>query len=459
MNFSLRNRIAFFYLITTAVLVGLLFALIFSVVHNTVYNHLDGDLDAEASEVFKSIVVLNDSFIFANPFEWGEKEHNQVEVNPTFVQVVSKDGKIIKKSGNLFVHKLEFNPNVKTKKYFDTNLLGSPTRQLQMPILNPNGNVLGYLIIAIPLEESALVLADLRNVLIISFPIVLLILFFTTRYIAGKSISPIKKVISVTEKITRENLNERIELPVHKDEIYNLASKINDLLNRLEDAVIREKQFTSDASHQLRTPLTVLKGTLGVLIRKPREIPYYEEKIKESIKEVDRISHLVDQLLLLARHESGKIEPVISRFNLREKVLSNIERLFEQMKNKNIGFDISEKNIYVSADSELTDIILENILSNSIKYSHQDCKININLVETNGTVDCIIQDNGIGMTDEQVEKIFDRFYRTDESREAQIEGSGLGLAIVKKLSEIQQIKINIESKKDSGTSFHLIFNS
>src|SRR5512139_762628 len=105
--------------------------------------------------------------------------------------------------------------------------------------------------------------------------------------------------------------DERIELPANKDEIYTLTSTINQLLDRLEDAVLREKQFTSDASHELRTPLAAIKGTLEVLIRKPREVEQYESKISYCIIEVDRMSTIIDQLLMLARYDGGKISPHI----------------------------------------------------------------------------------------------------------------------------------------------------
>ena len=131
-----------------------------------------------------------------------------------------------------------------------------------------------------PLEESALVLENLKIVLFIAYPLVLIFLFSVSRYIAGKSIKPINKVINTAEKITKENLDKRIDLPEHKDEIYILTSTINELLNRLQDAVLREKQFTADASHELRTPLSVIKGTLEVLIRKPRKREEYEDKNK-----------------------------------------------------------------------------------------------------------------------------------------------------------------------------------
>lgn len=458
-SFSLRNRIAFYFLGATAIMVLVLFITIYAVVHSTVYTHLDEDLNTEAREVFKSIVVLNDQFIFANQFEWSENEHSQIEVNPTFIQVADSLGNIIKKTGNLFEGKIQFDPKIKTKRYYNTLLSGKPTRQLQLPINNPNGKNLGFLIIAIPLEESALVLNNLSRVLFVAFPFVLVVLFFITRFFAGKSIEPVESVITTAEKISKENLDERIELPQHKDELYKLTSTINQLLDRLEDAVIREKQFTSDASHELRTPLSVIKGTLEVLIRKPRNVEHYEEKIHYCINEVNRMSVLIDQLLLLARYESGKINPVLTNFNLVEKIQNVLSRLNNEIEMKNINVELNEANkaIDIKADPTMTEIMLENIISNSLKYSEPGKQIEIDIEENQNKIICMIKDEGIGMSKEQVSRIFDRFYRADESRNSEIQGNGLGLSIVKKLSEIQNIELSIKSVPSKGTAVIIKF--
>jgi len=458
MNLNLRNRISSYFIGVTAILTGILFLTIYAVVSDTVYRHLDQDLNLESLEVINSLVVMDNQFIFANPFEWNEREHGQIEVNPIFVQVTDTSGNILKKTGNLLEGSLGFNPSLRQKEYFNTQLTGAPTRQLQMPIKNPVGKTLGYLLIAMPLEESALVLENLKIVLLIAFPLVLIFLFSISRYIAGKSIMPINRVINTAEKITRENLEQRIDLPQHKDEIYTLTSTINGLLNRLQDAVLREKQFTADASHELRTPLSVIKGTLEVLIRKPREQDEYISKIKYCINEVDRISNLVEQLLILARYESGKAMPVFTKVNLTksiEVVLLRLQDLIQQNQME-INFD-SRKFFYIKADESMLEIILENILSNSIKYSGDSKKIDISIEDNDSVISCNIEDYGTGLSKEQITRIFDRFYRADESRTSKIQGNGLGLAIVKRLADLQNFNINIESRTDSGTKFSLTF--
>ncbi len=364
--------------------------------------------------------------------------------------------RIIKKTGNLVSDSLEYRNAVSKKIYFDSELSGSPIRQVQYPYYDADNNLQAYLSIAVPLEESALVLSNLREALLISFPAILLILFLVTRLIAGKSIAPVHNVINTANKISKENIAERISPPPHNDEIYALTSTINGLLNRLEDALLRERQFTSDASHELRTPLSVIKGTLEVLIRKPREVGQYEEKIRYCISETDRMTKLIDQLLLLARYDTDKITPVKIEFLFSEKIDIVLQRLYPLIEDKGISVnrDIDEK-LTLNADPGMTEIILENILTNAIKYSRNNNSIDLMAARNGNSILFSVKDYGIGMTEMQIKNIFDRFYRADESRSSEAGGFGLGLAISKKLCDIQDIKINVESAPGKGTNFIL----
>lgn len=458
MQLKLRDHIALLYLAATGILFTILSAAIYLMVYNTVYNHLDEDLDAEYMEVHNGIVVLNDRFVFANPNEWKEREHGQIEVNPTFIQIVDINGASIRKTGNLYEADLTFDPSVRTVQYMNLSLSGKPVRQIQKPVLNPTGKVLGYILIAIPLEESALVLKDLLRALAVALPAVLVLLYFITRSIAGRSISPVNNIISTAEKITKENIGERIKLPQHQDELYLLASTMNKLLDRLQDAVLREKQFTADASHELRTPLSVIKGTLEVLIRRPRTIDHYEEKIIYCIGEVNRMSRLVDQLLMLARYESGKISPIPETVNLSEEAANSLERLRPLINEKKISVNFEcNSEIFVRADSSMTEIILDNLITNGIKYSAEGSSISVKTEEDQNLAVLSICDSGIGMSAEEINLAFNRFYRSDTARDMSSGGHGLGLAIVKKLSDLQDLHISIESQPDNGTVIYLKF--
>jgi heavy metal sensor kinase len=442
----------------TGLLVALVYSVLYVVMFKTVYGQLDDDLRAESLEIFKNIVVLSDEIVFASPSEWTEKEHGQVEVDPMFLQVVDRTGAVLHKSPNLRDKQLLFNPAVTQESYFDTTLLNSPVRQVQMPISSPRQRTLGYLTVAMPRKEAELILGNLRLVLFTTFPMVLFIAFAITRYIAGRSVAPVEQIIATAERISSENLDERIPLPKRPDELHRLATTVNDLLDRLQDAVLRERQFTANSSHELRTPLAAIRGTLEVLIRKPRSKEYYIDKISYCISEVDRLSNLVNHLLMLARYDNGSIKPVFTRINLPHVLETITQRIEPILHSKGITVEVLDTNdAEVMADSTMLVTIFENILSNAVKYSKDGATVKIGIQKSNGQVVCAIIDSGVGMSKEQLPMIFDRFYRGDESRASRIDGTGLGLAIVKRLVDLQGLSIDVQSELDHGTTVTIGF--
>jgi len=232
------------------------------------------------------------------------------------------------------------------------------------------------------------------------------------------------------------------------------------LLDRIENAIAREKQFTSDASHELRTPLAVIKGTLEVLIRKPRTAGEYNEKIKYCIEEVNRINTMVDQLLLMARFENQKMAVALQKINLDEVVLHALERYSPKIEAKNIDVDFDFNDHFeVTTDAGMATLIIENILSNAIKYSNDGAKIHITLQVNELTTICIIKDNGIGIAANDLDKIYMQFYRSEALDHANIKGTGLGLSIVKRLCTILNINLDVQSLKNKGTTVTLVFNN
>jgi len=241
--------------------------------------------------------------------------------------------------------------------------------------------------------------------------------------------------------------------------LYTLSKTINNLLNRIENAVQREKQFTSDASHELRTPLTVLKGTLEVLIRKPRTQAEYEDKIKYGISEVNRLNNLVDQLLLLARFENQMKTVKIEKVHLNSLILDVLTRYSLKMNAKKISVNHPfSKEYYVESDNYLVSIIISNIISNAIKYSNENGSISVSLSQNETATICTISDKGIGITKEDLVKIMNPFFRSNPTQHPDIKGSGLGLSIVSRLSGLLNIQFEIQSEFNMGTTVTLIFH-
>lgn len=458
MNLSLRNRIAVFFVISTGFLVALVFLVLFIVVSQSLYRHLDADLDGEMSEVSRNIVVLSDQFVITNQYEWREPEHKQIEMNPVFLQIVDSAGTVVRRSQNLQNDMIPYDSSVSEKRYFNASISGQPVRGVQVEIQSPAQRRLGIVVIAVPRKQTELVLADLKMFLLIIYPLSLLLLFLMSSTIAGRSLIPVHTMISTAQRITRENLAVRIELPPNMDELSTLASTINDLLERIESALTRERQLTADVAHELRTPLAALKGTMEVLIRKPRTQKHYEDKISYCVSEVNRLSALVDQVLMLARFESGAVLPSFAFVELSRAIRNVTARLAPLFVQKEIRSVFTPQgNFHVRADQMLLEDMLENVISNAAKYSHRGGLIEIVTSSDTGGIRCRIKDSGIGMSAEQINNAFNRFYRAEESRTSEIPGSGLGLAIVKKLAELQNISITLESAQGEGTTFTLVF--
>jgi len=455
--FSFRNRIAFNYLISTALMVLFVFVIIYNIVSYSVYLHVDNDIKIEVNGHLSEIKIENGNVTLIDPEEWREEEHRSLDVNPVFVQILDGNKELVNKSPNLKNRNLVFDAKQKDFINFDTKLNGQSIRQIQFPVLNKK-KVAGYIIIAMSLEDANLVLQNLRDVLLISYPVILLLLFFTARFIAGRNIRPITNITEIASAITKDNLKSRIDLPSNKDELHVLSNTINSLLDRIESAIDREKQFTSDASHELRTPLAIVKGTLEVLIRKPRDKEQYEDKIKYCINEIDRLNNLVDQLLLLARFENQKIGVNIQPVELDAIILQSLERFSSRIKNANISIDFKFDNHFtIHSDAYLIATIIENLISNAIKYSKPKGLINIYLSETSDLITCKISDNGIGIQKADLKNIYGQFFRSQATAHPAIKGTGLGLSIVKRLCDLLACDIQIESEIGKGTTVRVQF--
>ncbi|KAF2513803.1 sensor histidine kinase [Flavobacterium foetidum] len=458
-SLSFKNRIALNYILTTGLLVLVVFSAIYFIVRLTVYTHIDENLNIEIQDHLKEIKVENGKVILMDAEEWEEREHNSVDVNPVFVQFLDLNKRIIEKSPNLKNEKLIFHESKEYFQLFDTKLLGSKIRQIQVP-LHVKSQKIGYLIIAMSLSDSSKVLDNLMDTLLIAFPVILLILFFLARFFAGRSIKPINDIIQTSKIITKDNLKTRIPLPKTRDELFILSKTINNLLNRIEDAIEREKQFTSDASHELRTPLTVIKGTLEVLIRKPRDNKEYEEKINYCINEVDHLNSLVDQLLLMARFENQKQNINRENIYLNAAVLDVLTLNGEKIKTAKINVILeAQEEFYVYSDNYLVVTILRNIISNAVKYSNENTEVKISLTREDDHIICTVSDQGIGIAKKDLESILIPFFRSDSLNHSEIKGTGLGLFIVKRMTDLLQIKFKIESEIGKGTKVVLVFDA
>jgi len=456
MTLHFKDRIALYNTLSVAFTSALLFFIIYWVVYSTSYHRMDEGIRTESGEVLGNLTWSDDSIIVIKVPEWEEAEHNQVELNPTFLQIANIKGRVIFRSGNLQKEYLLLHPSKDRQVFYNGFVKSQKVRLGQFPITNEHEKIIGTIIIGISAETSFTILKNLRLTLLISFPFLLVVLFFATSLAASKSIAPVKELIKTASGIEDSNIDTRLPLPGIKDEIYQLAKTINELLDRVEKSIRQQKQFVSDASHELRTPLSAIRGTLEVLNRRNHDVEHYKTKISDVIKQTDRLEKMLDQLLQLTRLETG----ILSIKNEDIYLLSFFDYLKNEWSTKlsakhmQMILNISEDAI-VKSDPFFFEIMMDNLLSNAIKYGKDQGIIKCGWDSGKQTLS--ISDDGPGISPDHLPHVFDRFYRADYSRASQIPGSGLGLAIVKKLADLQKIDISISSNLEIGTTFILQF--
>jgi signal transduction histidine kinase len=456
-NISIKDRIALYYLLATGLVMALVFGFIYFSVYRTVWANLDWDLSYEAAQHTNEIMIVGDTIMFVNKQEWEEREHKEPQVNPVFIQLMDSQLHLMDKSPNLKEDVLPIEQITTLGKHFDGKLKDRDIRLVQVP-LQQNGVTKGYIVAAMSSTSAIAVISRLRNVLGLTFPFLLGGLFFVSRYLAGISILPIQELTGTATRITKSNLQERLPLPANKDEIYELADAFNNLLSRIERAMKREKQFTSDASHELRTPLASIKGTLEVLVRKTRSPEEYQEKINYCLKEMDRVHGLLEQLLLLARMDTGNEGSQSKMATLPDMIEVSLDhfRPLIEAKQLQVHFynPIPSKSTFPAYYLQL---VLGNILSNAIKYTPEGKAIYVEILPQDDTCVCTIRDEGIGIRSEDLAMIYDNFFRSDPLGHRNISGNGLGLSIARKAAEAIQAKLEVSSVLNQGTTVSVVF--
>jgi len=311
------------------------------------------------------------------------------------------------------------------------------------------------------IESGAVItLTDVENLFTILLRVcgvgcflVLMLLFGISRRIAQNSIKPIREIINTAEAITHNNLRARIPLPGHKDELYELSETINNLLDRIEYAVERERNFTSYASHEFRTPLSVLKGMMEVLIRKPRSETEYKKRIGICIEEVDILNDMVEQLLILTRYEDNRQSLHYKTLPVESLVNNCVGPYCDAMLENKMECKISiqPENISLRTDEYLFSTVLNNLISNAVKYANEGGLFEIKGYQKDADYTIEVHNTGGGIPPEELEHIFEKFYRSYTPGKTEIKGFGLGLAIVKRFCDLLDITIEIASVPDKST--------
>lgn len=307
----------------------------------------------------------------------------------------------------------------------------------------------GYIIMAVSLKDVDEKLKSIFLTMIILNPILLILLLLGANLIINRILNPIKNITKIANELSVGDMEKTIPLPLQKDEIYELVHSFNKMVIRLYDGVNAMDRFNADVSHELRTPLTVLKGEMDIALRKTRDVEYYQNTLKLALKEVNYLNQMIEELLFFT-----KIDTQTSKFNMcnaDEILLDVIDVLLNKAHKKNIKLNLLRiEAIEILANQVLLQAIFTNIIDNSIKYTPINKNINIWMYVENEILIFRVKDEGIGVKQEDLQNLTQRFYRVEASRNREIKGFGLGLYIVKKSLNILQGDIKFTSEDENG---------
>ncbi len=300
-------------------------------------------------------------------------------------------------------------------------------------------------------------LKNLRVMMTAMVPLIVLLTGAFGMFFARVALRPVANMARTLRQITAENLSLRIKPPRTRDEIRELADLFNAMLARLEDSFLSERRFIQDVSHELKTPLTILKGELEVALKKARSVGEYTAVLQSNLEETEKMSKIVGDLLTLARFDNREVRLERSRVNLKDLLEGAAGSLSVLAGKSGTSIELSSgaEPLEVVADQGQLSRLFLNLLDNAVKYGGPGGKVKVNIYMEAGRPAVSVSDGGPGIPAADLPHIFKRFYRADSSRSSS--GFGLGLAIARSIAEAHGAEIKAESPPGQGAAFTVVF--
>ncbi len=316
-----------------------------------------------------------------------------------------------------------------------------------------NGNGLGGLWLrgVVSSEQGTYQLSSIIRTSLILMPIIMAFGILGGYLIAGKTLRPIKKITETAAQIGQgKDLKRRINLGDGKDEVHQLASTFDEMFNRLDSSFEAERRFTSDASHELRTPMSVIMAQCEFYLEKERSPEEYQEALQVIRRQGRKMSRLIDDMLIFTRLERKAESYAMEPINLSELVAFVCQDMaYISEKNISLQYQV-QPDISIKGNYDLLTRLLTNLLTNAYRYGRENGHIMVTLIE-DSKIRLVVEDDGIGIAPEEIDKIFERFYQVDRSRSNV--GTGLGLAMVREIAELHNGDIAVESVLGRGSKF------
>jgi len=310
--------------------------------------------------------------------------------------------------------------------------------------------------LAVPVDPVRQALSTFAWILLLLFPPMLILAGLGGYWMSARALRPVAEVVGAARSINAANLSQRLRVAPTGDEVQELSETLNGMLDRLENAFQRVTRFTGDASHELRTPVALIRTTSEVALRKTRSIDEYQEALREIGAESERTSALIEDLLTLARADAGLAPTKLKDVELGTLVAEIAGLATEQAASQGVGFDTWSEPVTVPGDEVALRRLVWILVDNALKYTPARGVVVLRVCQAEGSGMIEVRDTGVGIGDQDLPFIFERFYRADKARNRDSGGAGLGLSIAKWIVDIHHGSIQVSSKPGEGSVFQVL---
>lgn len=451
---SIGWRLTLSYLVVFAAAQFLFGIGMWLILRHNLYEITDGALADQVDDVRRFLEAQKKNATVAKLQE-EVAEAYVLEHSGDYLQIYDAEGEWIYRAP--FLQKISLPPpvpdRVERSVYKDEKFDGRPFR-----FLSQNVTVRGRHFMVqtgLPTHEMLQTLVLFRRYLAFFAPLILLAASGLGYWVSGRALAPVDALTRSARAIGGTNLSSRLEQLSTGDELQRLSDTLNEMLGRIEASFFRVTQFTADASHELRTPISLLRTEAEIALRKSRSEGEYRNALRHILVEAERSTTLVEKLLSLARADSGREALEIRPFDLRETALKVASEWRTVAGSKTLSFTegITPDEVPIEGDETVLHQLLNILLDNAVKYTPAPGKIDLSLDQTDKAAVLTVADSSIGIADEDQPKIFERFYRADKARSREMGGVGLGLAIAFWIVEQHHGSIEVQSSPGEGSTF------
>jgi heavy metal sensor kinase len=380
-----------------------------------------------------------------------------IEHSGKYLEVHGENGDLIYRSEFLEAHQSALLPldGVQGPTLRNREIDDRPFRFIRQK-LDVNGHT--YTVeMGVPADDAVGTLSLFRSYLLMFAPILLLVAAGGGYWLSRRALSPVDALVRTARNVSGTNLNSRLQKLETGDELQRLSDTLNEMLERIEIAFLRITQFTADASHELRTPVALIRTEAELALRRSRGEAEYQESLRHILLEAERTTALIEQLLSLARTDSGRETLYLQPVDLRQTLRSVVEswRQVATIRNLHFAANLEVPEVFVLGDDAVLRRLVDILLDNALKYTPAPGSVSLSLQQQGEKAVIMVEDSGVGIAEPDQTKIFERFYRVDKARSRAQGGTGLGLAIAQWIATQHRGSITVESRPGHGSIFRV----